>query len=157
MLVAGLVLTVTGGLVWLLGRYGWKPLLGHLEARRQKIEGDYAAAEQARLEAEQLKAKYDQDLRGIDAQARARIQEAVVEGQRVAEEIKSQAQADAQARLKRAEEEVALERDKAKGQIREQVVTLSIRTAEKILRAKLDDPAQRRLAGEFIDEVGTLR
>ena len=144
-------------LVWVLGRYGWKPLLGHLEARRQKIEGDYAAAEQARLEAEQLKAKYDQDLRGIDAQARARIQEAVVEGQRVAEEIKSQAQADAQARLKRAEEEVALERDKAKGQIREQVVTLSIRTAEKILRAKLDDPAQRRLAGEFIDEVGTLR
>jgi len=144
-------------LVWVLGRYGWKPILGKLEARRQKIEHDYAEAERKQLEAEQLKAKYEQDLRGIDAQARARIQEAVVEGQRVAEEIKSQAQADAQARLKRAEEEVALERDKAKGQIREQVVTLSIRTAEKILRAKLDDPAQRRLAGEFIDEVGTLR
>ena len=28
--------------------------------------------------------------------------------------------------------------------------------AEKILRQKLDDPAQRRLAGEFIDEVGAL-
>ena len=35
-------------------------------------------------------------------------------------------------------------------------MTLSIRTAEKILRAKLDDPAQRKLAGEFIDQVGAL-
>ncbi len=144
-------------LVWVLGRYAWKPILDKLEARRQKIEGDYADAERNRHEAEQLKAKFEADLRGIEAQARTRIQEAIVEGQKVAEEIKAQAHTDAQARLKRAEEEVALENDKARGAIREQIVTLSIRTAEKILRTKLDDPAQRRLAGEFIDEVGAPR
>jgi F-type H+-transporting ATPase subunit b len=144
-------------MVWVLSRYAWKPILATLEARRQKIEGDYADAERKRLEAEQLKARYEQDLRGIDAQARTRIQEAIVEGQKVAEEIKSQAHTEAQARLKRAEEEVALEREKARGAIREQIVTLSIRTAEKILRTKLDDPAQRKLAGEFIDEVGAPR
>ena len=32
-----------------------------------------------------------------------------------------------------------------------------IAAAEKILKAKLDDPAQRKLAGQFIDEVGALK
>ena len=76
---------------------------------------------------------------------------------KVAEEIKAQAQTDAQARLQRAQEEVEREREKAKEHVKQQIVSLSIRTAEKILRTKLDDPAQRKLAGEFIDEVGALR
>ena len=37
--------------------------------------------------------------------------------------------------------------------LKQQVAVLSIRTAEKILREKLDDPAQRRLVERFIDEV----
>ena len=41
--------------------------------------------------------------------------------------------------------------------MKEQVISLSLRAAEKILRQKLDDPAQRKLTGEFIDEVGALR
>jgi hypothetical protein len=32
-----------------------------------------------------------------------------------------------------------------------------MRTAEKILRTKLDDPAQRKLVGEFVDEVAALK
>jgi len=144
-------------MVWILGRFAWGPLVKAVESRRQNIAGEFEEAERRQRDADQLKAKYEAELRGIDALKRQSIQDAIAEGQKVAEEIKAQAHADAQARLKRAEEEVAIERDKAKGQIREQIVTLSIRTAEKILRARLDDPAQRRLAGEFIDEVGTLR
>jgi F0F1-type ATP synthase membrane subunit b/b' len=37
------------------------------------------------------------------------------------------------------------------------MIDLALRSAEKILRQKLDEPAQRRLAGEFIDEVEALR
>lgn len=143
--------------VWILSRFAWKPLLANLEARREKIRGEFAEAERRRTEAEQLKAKYEQEMRGIEAQARQKLQEALGEGQRLAGEIKAQAQTEAQARLQRAEDEVMREREKAKELLKEQVVNLSIRTAEKILRTKIDDPAQRKLAGEFIDEVGSLR
>ena len=91
------------------------------------------------------------------AEARQKIQEAVAEGQKVAGEIKSQAQAEAARRLERAEDEIAREREKAKEMLKEQMIRLSMRTAEKILRQRLDDAAQRRLVGEFIDEVGVLR
>lgn len=144
-------------LLWGLSKWAWGPLTAQLEVRRQKIAGEFAEAEKRQKDADVLKVKLEQDLRGIEAQARARLQEAVAEGQKVAAEIRAQAQQDAQARLERAEDEMAREREKAKELLKEQVIGLSLMTAEKILRSKLDDPAQRKLAGEFIDEVGALK
>jgi len=144
-------------MVWILRRYAWGPLLSMLEARREKIAGEFKEADRLKAEAVELKARYDLELKGIEAQARQRITEAVTEGQRVAAEIKAQAHKDAATRLEHANDEIAREREKAKEVLKQQVINLSLRTAEKILRQKLDDPAQRKLAGEFIDEVGALR
>ena len=144
-------------LLWGLSKWAWGPLTAQLEARRQKIAGEFAEAERRQLAADALKVKLEQDLRGIDAQARAKLQEAVSEGQKVAGEIRSQAQQEAQARMARAEEEMMREREKAKELLKEQVIALSLATAEKILKSKLDEPAHRKLAGQFIDEVGALR
>jgi F-type H+-transporting ATPase subunit b len=154
------VLTQIAGfllLVWAMRRWALGPLMGALEARREKIAADLREAERERAEAQELKASYEQKLRGADAEARRRIQDGVTEGQRVGAEVKTQAHAEAQHRLEQAQDEIAREREKAKELIKEQVVRLSIRTAEKILRQKLDDPAQRKLVGEFVDEVGALR
>ena len=144
-------------MLWVLRRYAWQPMLGVLEARREKIAGEFRAAERTRGEANELKGQYETRLRGADAEARKRIQEAVAEGQKVAAEIKTQAQGEAARRLERAEDEIVREREKAKELLKEQVIRLSMRTAEKILRQRLDDPAHRKLVGEFVDEVGALR
>ena len=144
-------------MLWILRRFAWGPLTAMLEARREKIASDFRDAERTRGEAQDLKTSYEQKLKGADAEARRRIQEGVTEGQRVGAEIKQQAQVDAQRRLHQAEDEILREREKAREVLKEQVISLSMRTAEKILRQKLDDPAQRKLTGEFIDEVGALR
>ena len=144
-------------MLWILSRYAWGPLTAMLEKRREKIASDFRDAERAKGEAQELKTSFEQKLRGADAEARKRIQEGVTEGQRVGAEIKQQAQVDSQRRLQQAQDEILREREKAKELIKEQVVRLSIRTAEKILREKLDEPGQRKLAGEFIDEVDALR
>lgn len=154
------VLTQIAGfllLVWAMRKWAFGPLVGALEARREKIAADFREVERARAEAEELKTSYEQKLRGADAEARRRIQDGVTEGQRVGAEVKAQAQADSQRRIKQAQDEIDREREKAKELIKQQVVHLSIRTAEKILRQKLDDPAQRKLVGEFVDEVAALR
>ena len=142
-------------LLWVLRSLAWGPLIGLLEERRRRIAGEFEEAERRKAEADALRARYEQDLKGIEAQARQRILEAVTEGQRVAAEIKTQAHADATARLARADEEIVHEQEKAREVLKQQVAVLSIRTAEKILREKLDDPAQRRLVERFIDEVDT--
>ena len=144
-------------MVWILGRFAWGPIVSGLEERRRKIAGEFAEAERRQKDADAQKAKFEAELRGIDALKRASIQEGIADGQRVAAEIKTQANDEAQARLQRAEDEMAREREKAKELLKEQVVSLSIRTAEKILQSKLDDPAQRKLAAAFIEEVGGVR
>jgi len=144
-------------LLWGLSKWAWGPLTQQLEVRRQKIAGEFAEAERRQIAADQLKAKLEQDLRGIDAKAREKLQEAVSEGQKVAGEIRAQAHSEAQARMARAEDEMMREREKAKELLKEQVIALSLATAEKILKSELDEPAHRKLAGQFIDEIGALR
>jgi F-type H+-transporting ATPase subunit b len=144
-------------LVWGLNKWAFKPLLGLLEKRRESIAAEFKAADDRKADAEKLRTQYEQELRGIEAKARQRLQESMAEGQRLAGEIKTQAQEEASRRLHQAEDEIAREREKAKEILKEQMVALSVRAAEKILRQKLDDPTQRKLAGEFIDEVAALR
>ena len=132
-------------------------MLGLLEARRQKIAGEFQEADRRNAEAAELKARYEAELRGIEAQARQRLMEAVTEGQKVAGEIKAQAQQEAQRRLERANDEIARENEKAKEILKQRIIALSIGAAEKILKQKLDDDTQRRLADEFVEEVGALR
>lgn len=141
-------------LLWALRAWAWGPVLQLLEKRRAAIAGEFSEAERRQAEADRLKAQYEADLRGIEQQARQRILEAVAEGQQVAAGIKSQAQVDAQARLERAEQEIVHEREQAREAIKQQIIMLAMRSAEKILHEKLDDAHQRRLNDEFIDEVG---
>ena len=140
-------------LVWILGRYAWGPVVAQLEARRSRIAAEFDEAARRQREADALKAKYEQDLRDIESQARQLKLEAVTQGQRVAAEIKAQAQADATARMARADEEIVHDQERAREMLKRQVAALSIRTAEKILRTKLDEPGQRALVERFIDEV----
>jgi F-type H+-transporting ATPase subunit b len=144
-------------MVWLLRRWAWGPMLKFLDERRDKIAGEFKEADRLKAEAAETKAHFEQEMRSIDAHARQKLNEAVTEGQRVAAEIKTQAQQEAQQRLHRAEDEIDRERQKAKETLKEQVIHMSIRTAEKILRQKLDDPAQRKLVAEFVDEVGAAK
>ncbi len=144
-------------LLWIMRRFAWGPVLATLEARRKKIADEFAAAEQAKAEAAEAKARFEAEMRAIEARSRQRMQETLAEGQKVAAEIRAQAAAEAAARVARAQDEIARERETAKELLKEQMIHLSMRTAEKILRQKLDDPAQRKLIGEFVDEVGAIR
>ena len=144
-------------LLWVMRKFAWGPLLGQLEARRQKIAGEFAEAARRQAAADEARAKLEAQMRDIETQKRIKIQEGVAEGQRVAAEMRTQAQKDAHARLAHAEEEIARELEKSKELLKEKMIDLSLRGAEKVLREKLDDAHQRKLVADFIDDVGATR
>ena len=143
--------------LWLIRKYAWGPVLETLEARRAKIVGDLAHAEKEKQDAAALKADLDRQLKGIEAQARQKIQEAVSEGQRIAADIKSDAQGQARERLERAEADIQTERLKAEKALQEDVAKMAVQGAEKILKKKLDEAEQRRLIAEYVAEVKGAR
>ena len=139
--------------LFLIRKYAWGPVLETLEARRAKIVGDLAHAEKEKQDAAALKADLDRQLKGIEAQARQKIQDAVSEGQKIAADIKSEAQDQARQRLERAEADIQTERLKAEKALQEDVAKMAVQGAEKILKKKLDEAEQRRLIAEYVAEV----
>jgi F-type H+-transporting ATPase subunit b len=140
--------------LWVLGRYAWPPVLGFIEARQKGIAADLDHAAAERRDAARLKEELERELRTIEARARARIQEAVSEGQQLAAELKSSTQREVTERLERLAAELEQEREKATFELKQDLVRLAIGAAEKVVREKLDEKTSRKLVEEFIAEVG---
>ena len=111
-----LVTQIIGFLIvlWVLKRYAWKPVLGLLEERRAPHRQRCGLGGEAlRHEAERIRAEYEEQLKGIEVQARERIQAAVAEGQKVAEEIRANAHREARAITEKAKADLEMEYKKA--------------------------------------------
>jgi len=139
--------------VWVLAKFAWGPILNLLDARRQKIEGDYAAAEKNLADAEQLKGEFESKLADIKSIERERVQEAVKRGEGIADGILHKAHADAASTVAKAEQDIEVEAHKAQLQLRDSVVAMAIGAAEKVIGTKMDDAMHRKLITEYIDEL----
>lgn len=139
--------------LWVLKRFAWKPILTLLEERRQKIKSEFEAAAQRKEEANQLLSSYEAKLKEIDAAARAKITEAVSEAQKIAADIKEEARKEGRELVVRSQAEIAREIAKAKVQLKEDMVAISLTATEKIISQKLDEPGHRRLVDEYLSRI----
>jgi len=144
-------------LVVVLRRVAWGPILGALEARRKKIVDEVASAERMRKEAGALKAEYEQELKTIEAKARERIQEAVAEGQKVAEEIRQHAREEVQALRDKTKADIEQEYRKAQAMLHDDVVNIALDAAGRLLHEELNEERQRKLVDGFLAELPELR
>ncbi len=139
--------------VWLLKKFAWKPLLSMMEERRQKIQDEFDNIETKKQDADKLRTEYENKLKNIEAERRVKITEAVNEANKLASDIKMNAQEEARGIINRTNEQLDRDVAKAKVQLKEEMVTITLTAAEKILHEKLDDKKERELIGKFIDNI----
>ena len=144
-------------LLFILKKIAWKPLLSLLDERREKISSEFRNIEQTKSELSRLEQDYKARLAEIEAQARQKIQEAIAEGQRIAVEVQEKAREEGKNILNKAKDNIELEIAKARVELRNQVASLAIRAAEKVIKEELSEERHKRLVTEFIDEAGQLR
>lgn len=137
----------------ILKAYAWKPILKVLDDRRERISSEFADIEDQKRKTEQLFAQYEERLSKIEDEARSRIQNAVTEGQKVASEIKQQAQEEARRITERAQADIVRELAKARVQMKEEMVGLTLGATERLLREKLDAAGHRKMVERFLSEV----
>ncbi len=138
---------------WLLRRFAWRPLLTLLEARRRQIETSLSDAASRKAQLERLQAEYQSRLAKIDEEARVKIQQAILEGKRIALEVQEQARAQAQAILAKSKETVELELAKAKGTLRDQLAQMTVEAVERVLQKKLDAKTDLALVDAVLEEL----
>jgi F-type H+-transporting ATPase subunit b len=150
---------IWGGLAFLivfllLVKFAFPALKKGVKAREEKIRSDLEAAESARTEAEEERAKYQASLADARGEANRIVEEAREAAERVRQETIARAEADAADIRTRATDDIGLARERAMADLRTQVADISIELAEKIVERNIDRSTQEQLIESYISSVG---
>jgi F-type H+-transporting ATPase subunit b len=137
----------------LLKKYAFPPILEALEERESKIRNDITSAEQLRAEGQRIKAELEAELKKAHEKANTIVQLAHDEAKKNQDKLLQETQAKIKQMQQEAEHEIQSSRNKLFNEIRNYAAELTIASAEKFLRKKLDDQASQALINESIDEV----
>ena len=140
-------------LFYVLAKFAWKPLLTALESRENTIKSSLEDAEKAKTELERLNAESEE----IMAKARSEAQTIRVEAKSAAEKIKAdvmaQAGEDANKIREDAQKQINVEKDKAIHEIRQEVVSLTMMVAEKVIKKNLSKEDNQALIEDSIQHL----
>ena len=141
-------------LLALLGKFAWRPLLQALESRQDSIRKSLDDAQKAKQELERLQVESAEIIRQSRLEADAIVTRSRGDAERLREEMKQKARAEADAIVKNAERQIQLETGRALQQIRKEAVDLSVMIASKLIQRNLTKEDNERLIEEALSQVG---
>lgn len=134
----------------------WKPLMRVIDKRKDQISASVIEAEENRQEAENLQAELKAELAKAREEAQSIIQRASTTAETEAKNILESAKNEANRIKEGALQDIQMERDKAVAELRNEVASLSILIASKVVSEQITDDVQADLVDKFIEEAGGL-
>jgi len=141
-------------LLVILGKFAWKPILASVDEREKSIESALSRAEAAKDEMARLTSENDELLKQARAERDLILREAKQVKDHIIAEAKDAANAEGTRMIERARLEIDNQKAIAMADVKNQVATLSIEIAEKILRKQFEDQhKQDQLVADLLKEV----
>lgn len=142
------------GLLFILIKFAWKPMLQALEERESSIENSLKAAEAARNEMATLKADNEKLLNEARIERDTILRKAQEASAKMIEDAKTEAGKQGALMIENAKAVIETEKKAALTEVKNQVAMLTLEVTEKLLRKNLsDDKAQSALVDEFIKDL----
>lgn len=140
--------------VFLIKKFLIKPVKEIIEKRKQLATKELDEARVSNEEAAKLKAEYEQNL----ADAKNEANEIIASANRTAvsksEEIISNANKEAAAIRNKAEADIELERKAAVNGVKNEIGSMAVDIANKIIEREVNEEDHKKLIDEFIENVG---
>jgi len=137
-------------LLFLLRKYAWKPILTAVHKREESIREGLASAEEAKEQMRQLK----EDNKALIADARAERDEIIKSAREAKEkmiaEARENAKKEGEKMIVSAKETIRSEKAAAIQELKNQVASLSLEIAEKVIKSELSNQKKQE---ELIDSV----
>ncbi|MDQ8004593.1 MAG: F0F1 ATP synthase subunit B [Pedobacter sp.] len=141
-------------LVFLLGKFAWKPIMKGIHDREQSIDEALNKAELARQEMARLSAQNEDLMKQAREERDQILKEAKSLKDSIVNEAKNQAQAEGAKLIEKARIEIENQKKAALAELKGQVSALSLDIAERVLRTQLDDKAkQQELVNNLLKDV----
>jgi len=126
------------GLLFLLKKFAWKPILSAVNERESSIKDALEAAKEARAEMESLQSDNQRILKEARAEKEALLKEARNTKAEIIASAKEEAQQEAQKILSQAQAAIQNEKRAAINELKEQVGSIALDIAEKVLKNELE-------------------
>ncbi|MBS4175426.1 F0F1 ATP synthase subunit B [Bacillus sp. FJAT-49736] len=144
-------------LLVLLKIFAWKPLMGIMKQREDHISNEIEAAEKSRIEANKLVEEQRSMLKEARQEAQTLIENAKKQGDIQRDEIIAIARQESERIKEAAKLEIEQQKEKAVAALREQVASLSVLIASKVIEKELSAQDQEKLINDYIQEAGEIR
>lgn len=144
----------TVALFLVLKKFLWKPVLDMIQARQKEIDDLYADAGNAKQQAALLEEEYRQKLEVAAETGDRMVKEATDRAHSRSEEILAQANAEADAIRAKANADIAQEKKKALNDAKDEISSLALEIAGKVVGRELNCDDRSRLVDSFIDGLG---
>ncbi|WP_425636340.1 F0F1 ATP synthase subunit B [Algoriphagus yeomjeoni] len=142
------------GLLFILIKFAWKPMLAALDEREGSINNALKAAETARNEMANLKAENEKLLADARLERDTILKKAQDASVKMIDDAKADAVKAGALMIENAKAVIETEKKAALADVKTQVATLSLAVTEKLLRANLSDSkSQKDLVEGFIKEL----
>jgi len=142
------------GLLLLLAKYAWKPILSAVEERENTIKDSLEAAEKAKADMEAVQADNKRILKEARAERDALLAEAKKTSTQIVNDAKEAAQAEADKIAAAAQEVIQQEKNAAINDLKAQVAGLSVDIAQKVLQGELaDQKKQEQLVEKLVNDI----
>lgn len=140
-------------LILLLKKFAWKPILDAVNEREQGIKDALDSAEQAKQEMANLQADNEKLLKEARAERDAMIKEARDIKNKMINDAKEEAKGEADKMVAQAQAAIESEKKAAIADLKNQVASLSLEIAEKVVRESLSsDDKQQKLVKNLLDD-----
>lgn len=134
-------------------KYVWPPLMNVLEKRQKEIADGLANAEKAKKNLELAKSNASDTLRSAKIEAQKIIDEANKQRTMILDRATEEATNEKARIVEAAKAEIEAERNKAREELRAEVINLAVAGAEKILDKKMDASSDHRLVKKIVDSL----
>jgi F-type H+-transporting ATPase subunit b len=142
------------GLILLLKKFAWKPILDAVNEREEGIKNALLSAENAKKEMQNLQADNQRILQEARMERDTMLKEAREMKEKMIADSKNEAQAAGQKMIEQAKAAIESEKNAAMAELKSQVSSLSLEIAEKLLKDELSNKeAQVKLVEKMLGDA----
>lgn len=141
-------------LVLVMKKFLFKPIMNMFAQRENEIGSMYEKAETAQKNAEDMESEYTEKLSAAKEEASRIMKDATHEATLRGEQIVFEAQQKASAIVTKANKEIEREKEAAVKEIKEDIASIAVDIAQKVIEKDLTEKDHERLLEEFIESSG---
>ena len=148
------MLVIFIGLIFLMRKFAWKPILDAVNEREEGIRNALLSAENAKKEMLNLQSSNEKLVAEARAERDAMMKDAREIKEKMINDAKSEAQTQGEKMIAQAKAAIESEKNAAMAELKNQVSTLSLEIAEKVLRDELSNKeSQTKLVEKMLGDA----